>query len=104
VGGSYFQRPNSLAIAGFLAPFVAAGVTGLFLLFLGHAPRGITMTVLYLTVTPLVLLTGVVLSLKSIPRIEEFGDGDYAYCGLVLNILFIVVYITSLIYFSSAPA
>jgi len=47
----------------------------------------------------LIMLTGVVSSVKSIPLIEEKGDKDYAYSGLTLNLLFMLVYITSLIYF-----
>ena len=97
------QKPNSLAIAGFLAPFVAAGITGLLLLGLGEGLRPFNISITYLTITPLILLTGIILSLKSIPLIQEFGDRDYAYSGLILNILFLIVYVTSLIYFFSPP-
>jgi hypothetical protein len=97
------QNPNSLAIAGFLAPFVAAGITGLLLLGLGEDLKPFKVSIAYLTITPLILLTGIVLSLKSIPLVQELGDKDYAYSGLILNILFLIVYITSLIYFFSSP-
>ena len=93
------QKPNSLAIAGFLAPFVAAGITGLLLLCLGEDLKPFKVSIAYLTITPLILLAGVVLSLKSIPLVEEFGDKDYACSGPILNILFLIVFITSLIYF-----
>jgi len=95
------QKPNGLAIAGFLAPFVAAGVTGLLLLGLGEDLKPFKVSIAYLTITPLILLTGIVLSLKSLPLVQELGDKDYAYSGLVLNILFLIVYVTSLIYFFS---
>lgn len=98
-----FQKPNSLAIAGFLAPFVAAGITGLLLLGLGEDLKPFKVSIAYLTITPLILLTGIVLSLKSIPLVQELGDKDYAYSGLILNILFLIVYATSLIYFFSSP-
>jgi len=97
------QKPNSLAIAGFLAPFVAAGITGLLLLCLGEDLKPFKVSIVYLTITPLILLTGIVLSLKSIPLVQELGDKDYAYSGLILNILFLIVYATSLIYFFSSP-
>ncbi len=98
-----FQKPNNLAIAGFLAPFVAAGITGLLLLGLGEDLKPFKVSIAYLTITPLILLTGIVLSLKSIPLVEELGDKDYAYSGLILNILFLIVYVTSLIYFFFSP-
>jgi len=98
------QKPNSLAIAGFLAPFIAAGITGALILWLGEDVTSSWISILYLTVVPLALLTGLMCSLKSIPLIETLGDRDYAYSGLTLNILFLIVYITSLIYFLSSPS
>ena len=97
------QKPNNLAIAGFLAPFIAAGITALLLLGLGKDIKPFKISIAYLTITPLILLTGTVLSLKSIPLVQELGDKDYAYSGLILNILFLIVYVTSLIYFFSSP-
>jgi hypothetical protein len=97
------QKANSLAIAGFLAPFVAAGITGILILGFGEDVTSFRVSILYLTIVPLVLLTGLVFSLKSIPLIEKLGDRDYAYSGLTLNILFLIVYITSVAYFLSSP-
>jgi len=96
------QKPNSLAIAGFLAPFAAAGITGILILWFERDATSFWIPVLYLTMVPLVLLAGLVLCLKSIPLIEELGDKDYAYSGLTLNVLFLMVYITSVIYFLSS--
>lgn len=93
------QKANSLAIAGFLAPFVAAGITGILILAFGEEITSSWASISYLTIVPLTLLTGIVLCLKSIPLIEKLGDKDYAYSGLTLNILFLIVYITSVIYF-----
>ncbi len=93
------MKTNHLAVAGFLLPFVAAGVTGLLILISQGDFKSLKFSVLYLTAVPLIMLTGVVSSVKSIPLIEEKGDKDYAYSGLTLNLLFILVYITSLIYF-----
>jgi hypothetical protein len=97
------QKPNSLAIAGFLAPFAAAGITGILILGFGEEIASLRVSILYLTIVPLVLLTGLMLSLKSIPLIEKLGDRDYAYSGLTLNILFLIVYIISVIYFFFMP-
>jgi len=96
------QKPNSLAIAGFLAPFAAAGITGILILWFEGDATSFWIPVLYLAMVPLVLLAGLVLCLKSIPLIEERGDKDYAYSGLTLNVLFLMVYITSVIYFLSS--
>jgi len=38
------------------------------------------------------------LSLKSIPKIGDLGDKDYAYSGLVLNGFFATVYLYSMIH------
>ena len=94
-----FRKTNHLAVAGFLLPFGAAGVMGLLILIGQEDFRSPGFSVLYLTIVPLILLAGVVSSLKSIPLIEERNDKDYAYSGLTLNILFMSIYIISLIYF-----
>jgi len=96
------QKPNRLAIAGFLTPFAAAGITGILILWFEGDAKSCWVPVLYLTMVPLVLVAGLVLCLKSIPLIEELGDKDYAYSGLTLNVLFLMVYITSVIYFLSS--
>jgi len=44
------------------------------------------------------------LLLSALFVIEEKGDKDYAYSGLTLNLLFMLVYITSLIYFIFTPS
>jgi hypothetical protein len=92
-----FRKANHLAIIGFLLPFAAAALLGLLLMFGKEDFRSLRFSVFYLSVVPLALLVGIVLCLKSIPLIEERGDQDYAYSGLTLNILFIFVYIVSLI-------
>jgi len=97
------RKANSLAIAGFLAPFAAAGITGILILGFEEDITSSWVSILYLTIVPLGLLTGVILCLKSIPLIEELGDKDYAYSGLTLNILFLIVYIISVIYFFFSP-
>ena len=97
------QKANSLAIAGFLAPFAMAGITGILILGFEEDITSSWVSIIYLTIVPLGLLTGIILCLKSIPLIEELGDKDYAYSGLTLNILFLVVYIISVVYFISSP-
>lgn len=97
--GHRFRKTNHLAIAGFLLPFVAAAVTGALLLIVKEEFKSLRFSVPYLTIIPMILVGGLVSSLRSIPLIPERNDKDYAYSGLTLNILFLVVYITSLIYF-----
>jgi len=93
------QKPNSLAIAGLLAPFAAAGIAGALILWYGKEVTTCAASMVYLTVVPLILITGLVLSLKSIPLIQKRGDKDYAYSGLTLNVLFLIFFAMSVIYF-----
>ncbi len=82
-----------------MLPFVAAAVTGILILIDRGDFNLLRFSIPYLTIVPLVLLSGLVSSLKSIPLIPERGDKDYAYSGLTLNFLFTGVYVVSLIYF-----
>lgn len=94
------KKANTLAIAGFLAPFVAAGITCGLLLIAGDDFKFSGVFLIYQLVVPLVLIIGVVLGVKSIPHIPELGDKDYAYSGLFLSIFFLVVFLLSLNYLS----
>lgn len=94
------KKANTLAVAGFLAPFVAAGITCGLLLIAGDEFKSSGVFLIYQITTPLVLITGVVLAVKSIPHIPELGDKDYAYSGLFLSVFFLVVFILSLNYLS----
>jgi hypothetical protein len=94
------KKANTLAIAGFLAPFVAAGITCGLLLIAGDDFKSSGVFLIYQIAIPLVLITGVVLGVKSIPHIPRLGDKDYAYSGLFLSIFFLVVFILSLSYLS----
>ncbi len=94
------KKANTLAVAGFLAPFVAAGITCGLLLMAGDDFKSSKVFIAYQLAIPLVLIIGVVLGVKSIPHIPRLGDKDYAYSGLLLNVFFLVVFLLSLIYFS----
>jgi len=94
-----FRKTNHFAVLGFLMPFVSAGVTGFLILVGADNFKLLKYSLLYLTLVPVLLLGGLILSIKSIPLIEELGDKDYAYSGLALNLLFIFVYIVFLIFF-----
>ncbi|MCP4577823.1 MAG: hypothetical protein GY846_16240 [Deltaproteobacteria bacterium] len=94
------KKANTLAILGFLAPFVAAGITCGLLLIAGDDFKSSDVFLIYQLAIPLVLITGVVLGIKSIPHIPRLGDKDYAYSGLFLSIFFFVVFLLSLSYLS----
>jgi hypothetical protein len=94
------KKANSLAVAGFLAPFVAAGITCGLLLIAGDEFKSSRVFLIYQLTIPLVLITGIVLGIKSIPHIPLLGDKDYAYTGLFLSIFFLVVFLLSLRYLS----
>ena len=95
-----FRKTNHRAVAGFLLPFLAAAVSGLLLLFAEDA-KSLRFSLPYMTIVPLILIAGLVMSLRSIPFIDELGDRDYAYAGLTLNFIFLFFYVTSLIHFFS---
>jgi hypothetical protein len=82
-----------------MAPFVAAGVTCALLLIAGDEFESSKVFIIYQTIVPLILITGMVLGIKSIPHIHELGDKDYAYSGLFLSIFFLAVFLLSLIHF-----
>ena len=94
------KKANSLAVAGFLSTFVAAGITCGLLLIAGDEFKSSRVFLIYQLTIPLVLITGIVLAIKSIPHIPELGDKDYAYTGLFLSIFFLVVFLLSLRYLS----
>ena len=94
------RKANTFAVAGFLAPFVAAGITCALLLMAGDDFKSSKIFIVYQLVIPPVLIAGVVLGVKSIPHIPELGDKDYAHSGLFLSIFSLAVFLLSLIYLS----
>ncbi len=93
-------KANTFAILGFFSPFVAAGITCGLLLISGEDFGNSGVFLVYLIAVPLILIVGLVLGIKSIPRIHELGDKDYAYTGLFLDIFSLFVFFLSCIYFS----
>ncbi|RLB24667.1 MAG: hypothetical protein DRG71_04975 [Deltaproteobacteria bacterium] len=94
-----FRKTNHLAVVGFLLPFVAGAVVGLLVVTVKKDFTRFQFLIPYLTLVPLLLCAGIVCSVRSIPLIEELNDKDYAYSGLTLNVLFLIVYGISLLYF-----
>jgi hypothetical protein len=94
----HFRKTNHPAIAGFLMPFLSAGFASFYVLF-GKGDYGsFRFLISFLGIIPVLLAAGLFLSLKSIGLIEEKGDKDYAYSGLVLNLFFALLYLASLLY------
>jgi hypothetical protein len=94
-----FGDENKLAGLGFFLSLIGAEVMGLLLYFGQRNYTSFKFALPYLLIVPSIQVAGLVSSLKSLPYVEEWGDKDYAQGGLVLNILFISLYIVSLIYF-----
>lgn len=94
----HFRKTNHLAIAGFLMPFLCAGFASFYVLFSKGDYTSYRFLVSFLGIIPFLLAAGVFLSVKSIALIEEKGDKDYAYSGLVLNLFFALLYLASLVY------
>jgi hypothetical protein len=99
-----FRKSNHPAIIGFLLPFVSAGLASVFVLYSSPDYGSLKFRFLFIVLIPLILGLGLFLSLRSIPLIQEKGDKDYAYSGLVLNTFFILLYIFSLIYLLFLPS
>jgi hypothetical protein len=78
-------------------PFVAAGIASVTILWGWNAYSSFFFKLTLVAIIPLLLLFGLWLSIKSVPLIQEKGDKDYAYSGLVLNIFFILLYLFSAI-------
>jgi hypothetical protein len=94
----HFRKTNHPAIAGFLVPFLCAGFATFYVLFGSGDYGSYRFFISFLGIIPVMLAAGLFLSVKSISLIEERGDKDYAYSGLVLNLFFALLYLASLIY------
>ena len=90
---------NRLASFGFFLSLIGAQVMGLLLYLNKNNYGSLAFALQYLIITPLIQVTGLISSIKSIPYVEEWGDKDYAEGGLCLNILFLSLYAVSLLYF-----
>ena len=93
-----FRKANNFAVAGFLLPFVAAGVVSAYVLYGSGDYASLVSKAVFLALVPLILAAGLYAALRSLPLIPEKGDKDYAYSGLVLNVFFILLYLSSLLY------
>lgn len=94
----HFRKTNHPAIAGFLMPFLCAGFASFYVLFGKRDYASYLFLISFLGIIPVLIAAGLFLSVKSISFIEEKGDKDYAYSGLVLNLFFALLYLASLIY------
>jgi hypothetical protein len=94
----HLRKTNHPAIAGFLTPFLCAGFASFYVLF-GIGDYGsYRFLISFLGIIPALLVAGIFLSAKSIGLVQEKGDKDYAYSGLVLNLFFALLYLASLLY------
>jgi len=93
-----FRKTNHQAILGFLLPFVAAGSVSCIVLYGRGDLLSRKFLILFLTFIPFILVMGLVFSIRSISRIRELGDKDYANAGLVLDLFFIVICFLSVVY------
>ena len=79
-------------------PFLCAGFASFYVLFGKRDYASYLFLISFLGIIPVLIAAGLFLSVKSISFIEEKGDKDYAYSGLVLNLFFALLYLASLIY------
>jgi len=79
-------------------PFLCAGFASFCVLFGKGDYASCRFLISFLGIIPVLLAAGLFLSIKSLAFIEDKGDKDYAYSGLVLNLFFTLLYLASLIY------
>jgi len=101
-----FRRTNNRAVLGFLSPCLAMGIASVSVLWARSQDLPLSNWWPIVTLVPALLAGGTVLSITSIPRIDDLGDKDYAYAGLVLNLFLILLYLFGVIYalFFAAPS
>lgn len=99
MGVLQFKKTNNRAVLGFLLPFLAMGAASGVVLW--NRAFGLPFPLWFplLTLVPILLVAGLVLSITSIPRIEDLGDKDYAYSGLTLNIFLLLLFLLSILYY-----
>lgn len=98
MGAMRARKTNNRAIMGFLLPFLAMAVASALVLWFRSYGLPFPIWIPMVSVVPGLLIAGLILSIASIPFIEDFGDKDYAYSGLVLNGFLLVLFICSTIY------
>ena len=79
-------------------PFLSAGFASFYVLFGKGDYASYRFLISFLGIIPVLLALGLFLSMKSISLIEEKGDKDYAYSGLVLNLFLTLLYLASVLY------
>jgi len=94
-----FRKTNNRAIAGFLVPFINMTLVSVLVLYGRSHGLPFPIWVPMVVGVPILMLLGLYFSVTSIPLIEEFGDKDYAYSGLVLNGFLVLLYLFSLLYY-----
>ncbi len=94
-----YRKTNNRAVLGFILPFLAMGMASVLVLWDRTHGLPVPVWVPLLILVPLLLVAGLLLSIKSIPLIQELGDKDYAYSGLVLNAFLILFLIVSILYY-----
>lgn len=99
---SGYRAPNHWAVAGFLLPFVAAGLSAILILVFAEGARSTVFPKLFLAIIPPILLAGVACAIRSIPCIRDRGDKDYAYAGLTINLCFLAICLIALPFLLSA--
>ncbi|MFP4036309.1 MAG: hypothetical protein ACLFUE_02180 [Desulfobacteraceae bacterium] len=92
------RKTNHRAIAGFLLPFAAMAAASAVVLLSRSEGLPFPVWVPLVSLVPMLLAAGLYLSIRSLPLIDELGDKDYAYSGLVLNLFLIVMFLVSLFY------
>lgn len=95
-----YRKTNNRAVLGFMLPFLAMGIASGFVLWDRAHGLPVPVWVPLLTLVPVLLIVGLLLSIKSIPLVQELGDKDYAYSGLVLNGFLILFLLVSILYYT----
>jgi hypothetical protein len=94
-----FKKTNNRAVLGFLLPFLAMAVASATVLWFRSYGLPFPIWVPLVSLVPALLIVGLILSIASIPLIEDLGDKDYAYSGLVLNGFLLLLFVCSTLYY-----
>jgi len=93
------KKTNNRAVLGFLLPFLAMAVASATVLWFRSYGLPFPIWVPLVSVVPALLVVGLILSIASIPLIEDLGDKDYAYSGVVLNGFLLLLFVCSTLYY-----
>ena len=94
-----FSAAGTYAVPGFLLSLFSSAAMALFIVMDRGECRFPVLFVSYLSLVPLLLAAGLFVSFVSVLPVRSRGEADYAAAGLILNLLFAMIYVVSAAYY-----